>query len=113
MSLLCGVHGMIPRKETPSNIRYLQDFTAQKERGPAGAPDSLQWWMEKYLDLVIRGVRPENVTKKIELHLTRFHEHFVAAYGHDRASACLRRDVVAWQQDLVGQDLAPATVVLQ
>jgi integrase len=101
---------MNPRKETPSKVRYLQDFTTRKKEGASAAPDSLQWWMDKYLDLVIRGVRPDNVTKKIELHLTRFREHFVEAYGHDRASACLRRDVVAWQQELFKQELAPATV---
>jgi hypothetical protein len=89
---------MNPRKETPSKVRYLQDFTTRKENGASEAPDSRQC------------VRPNNVTKKIELHLIRFREHFVEAYGHDRASACLRRDVVAWQQELVGQDLAPATV---
>lgn len=60
--------------------------SARKECGAAQAPDSLQWWMEKYLDLVIRGVRPDNVTKKIELHLTRFREHFAEAYEHDRAT---------------------------
>jgi hypothetical protein len=58
---------MNQRKETPSKVRYLQDFTSRKENGGSKAPDSLQWWMEKYLDLVIRGVRPDNVTKKIEL----------------------------------------------
>lgn len=101
---------MIPIKDSPSKVRYLQDFTSRKEQGGLEAPDNLRWWMEKYLEFVIRGVRPENVTKKIELHLSRFRNYFEKRYGHTRASACLRRDVAAWQQELVEKNLAPATV---
>ena len=44
------------------------------------------------------------------LHLGRFVEFFESAYGHDRASAVVRRDVQDWQRSLVEKDLAPSTV---
>ena len=56
------------------------------------------------------GSAPPAVTQKIALHLDRFVAFFVESYGHDRISTCLRRDVLAWQQALVDQGLAPATV---
>ena len=42
---------------------------------------------------------------KITLHLARFVAFFTAAYGHERLSSCLRRDVVTWQTALTGQGL--------
>jgi integrase len=50
------------------------------------------------------------VTHKIARHLDRFVGFFVARYGHDRITTCLKRDVIAWQRQLVEQGLAPATV---
>ncbi|MBV9280013.1 MAG: tyrosine-type recombinase/integrase [Chloroflexi bacterium] len=47
---------------------------------------------------------------KITLHLQRFLTFFSDRYGHDRSSACLKRDVVAWQTQLREGGLAPATV---
>jgi integrase len=90
----------------------------ESENGPVAlvpdtAPatiDSLTTWSERYRQLAVAGVRSEEVAKKIALQLGRFLAFYRDAYGHDRASTCLKRDVVAWQQQLVDQGLAPATV---
>jgi integrase len=50
------------------------------------------------------------VARKIALHLQRFASFYREAYGHERVSTCLRRDVLAWQRELISQGLAPATV---
>lgn len=73
-------------------------------------PDSLQAWMSYYVQMAVRGVRSETVTRKIELHLNRFQMFFEERYGQEHLSSCVKRDVVAWQQHLDGQGLAPATV---
>jgi site-specific recombinase XerD len=73
-------------------------------------PDSLAAWSERYLALAVRGVRSVGVTDKITLHLARFGTFLLQQYGHDRLSACVRRDVVAWQTALRAQGLAPATI---
>lgn len=73
-------------------------------------PDSVAAWSERYLALAVTGVRSDGVAHKIALHLARFAAFFVDAYGHDRLSSCLRRDVVAWQAVLTRQGLAPATI---
>src|ERR1700693_6399733 len=67
--------------------------------------DSLSVWAERYQQLVIAGVRSEEVAKKIALQLSRFLAFYIEGYGHDRVSTCLRRDVVAWQQHLQDQGL--------
>lgn len=72
--------------------------------------DSLTTWSERYQQLAVSGVRSAEVAKKIALQLGRFITFYQDAYGHDRASTCLKRDVVAWQRQLVDQGLAPATV---
>lgn len=72
--------------------------------------DSLTVWSERYQQLAVAGVRSEDVAKKLALQLGRFIAFYQNAYGHDRASTCLKRDVVAWQEQLVDQGLAPATV---
>jgi integrase len=72
--------------------------------------DSLAIWTERYQQLAVAGVRSEEVARKIALQLGRFIAFYREAYGHDRASTCLKRDVVAWQQHLIDQGLAPATV---
>ena len=93
------------RRELPSR---------KAEAPPAGgldvAPDGLGAWAERYLDLAVRGVRSAEVAAKVARHLGRFRDHVVAAYGHDRLSAVVRRDVVAWREALVDAGLAPATV---
>jgi integrase len=80
-----------------------------EDAAPATA-DSLAIWSERYQQLAVAGVRSEEVAKKIALQLGRFIDFYKEAYGHDRVSTCLRRDVVAWQQSLTDQGLAPATV---
>jgi integrase len=98
-------------RDTPS---HPTKFTAQKVDavvvGVSDLPDSLAAWMAHYLRLAITGVRSEAVADKIALHLQRFLSFFHERYGHDRLSACLKRDVIAWQHLLRDEDLAPATV---
>jgi site-specific recombinase XerD len=72
--------------------------------------DSLMAWMDYYLQVAVQGVRSEAVTEKIRLHLHRFQQFFEQRYGQERISSCVKRDVVAWQQSLERQELAPATI---
>lgn len=76
----------------------------------ASLPDHMDVWMQRYLAFAVTGVRSVSVATKIELHLFRFRQFFLEAYGHDRLSICLQRDVAGWQRHLVDQGLAPATV---
>ena len=55
-------------------------------------PDSLAAWIARYQRHAVAGTRPPAATAKIALHLGRFQTYFVATYGHDRLSACVRRD---------------------
>lgn len=73
-------------------------------------PDSLRTWMDYYLEVAVRGVRSEEVTGKIQLHLQRFQQFFEKRYGQEHISSCIKRDVLAWQQSLETQGLAPATI---
>src|SRR5437764_10621328 len=83
----------------------------ERENGPVAlvpdtAPvtvDSLATWFRRYQQLAVAGVRSEEVAKKIALQLGRFVVFYQEGYGHDRASTCLKRDVVTWQQQLVDQ----------
>src|SRR5436305_7987442 len=72
--------------------------------------DSMETWIESYLQLAVIGVRSKAVSQKIALHLQRFQAFFLDAYGHDRLSTCLRRDVQAWQNALLAQGLAHSTI---
>jgi integrase len=99
----------------PKTPTYLPSFTARKVQAlptglPERVPDSLTGWATRYLALAVVGVRSPAVMQKIALHLDRFVACFLESYGHDRISTCLRRDVLAWQQQLVKDGLAPATV---
>jgi hypothetical protein len=90
----------------------LNRFTSRKVTAREGAmtnggSDSVEAWIDRYLALAVTGVRSTAVTDKIRLHLTRFVTFFRQLYGHDRLSACMRRDVVAWQTALRAQGLAP------
>jgi hypothetical protein len=84
--------------------------------GGLSAPDSIEQWARQYLDAAVRGVRSAEVTDKIALHLARFRDHFHSAHSHDRLSAVVRREVVAWRDHLAAAPaagrlgLAPATV---
>lgn len=95
-------------------IVYLEKFTSRKDKRSEPrlneTPDSLAAWVGKYLELAVVGVRSETVAEKAALHLGRFIAFFEGAYGHDRISAVVRRDVQGWQRSLVDQDLAPSTV---
>ncbi len=79
-------------------------------RADAETPDNIAAWVERYLLLAVIGVRSEAVAAKIALHLGRFAVFFHQAYGHDRISTLLRRDVREWQRSLVAQGLAPSTI---
>jgi integrase len=103
--------GSTPAKD----LVYLPNFTARKVQAvpgglPEDVPDSLAAWATRYLALAVVGVRSPAVTQKIALHLDRFIAFFIASYGHDRISTCLRRDALAWPRALTEQGLAPATV---
>ncbi|SEH03632.1 hypothetical protein SAMN05444920_14046 [Nonomuraea solani] len=84
--------------------------------GGLTVPDAIEAWAGRYLDAAVRGVRSPEVADKIALHLARFRDHFHAAHGHDRLSAVIQREVVAWRNHLTadpaagGLGLAPATV---
>jgi integrase len=68
-------------------------------------------WTDRYLELAVRGVRSAEVAGKVAAHLARFGEYVTDAYGHDRLSAAVRRDIVGWRDELAGErGLAPATV---
>jgi site-specific recombinase XerD len=95
--------------------QYLDKFTLRKvqedvSHHKTAIADSLDAWIAHYLQLAVVGVRSEAVAQKSALHLSRFQDFFVTAYGHDRLSTCLRRDVQAWQQSLVSQGFAHSTI---
>ena len=100
----------------PADLLDPDQLTSQKAKAPDSAPlqppgDSLREWIGSYQALAVTGVRSPMVADKVALHLDRFRRYFENAYGHDRISACLRRDVLAWQQHLYKEEgLAPATV---
>ena len=73
-------------------------------------PDSLAYWMEPYQQLAVQDTRSDAVARKIALHLARFLSFFKQTYGHDRISACVQRDVRAWQTALQQQGFANTTV---
>src|SRR5215207_7504739 len=115
MSLLRSEDAQMSRSVPSKTLTYLPNFTARKVQAVPGGlsedvPDSLAAWATRYLALAVVGVRSPAVTQKIALHLDRFVAFFIEAYGHDRISTCLRRDVLAWQKALVDQGLAPATI---
>jgi hypothetical protein len=47
-------------------------------------------------DLGLAGVRPEEVTARVVLHLERYAEYLTATYGHDRLPGGAR-DVSGWR----------------
>lgn len=90
-------------------------FTSRKVQQAIDQPlarlsDSFTAWIAAYLRFTIDGVRSAGVAQKIALHLQRFQAFFIQAYGHERLSTCVRRDVTAWQRALQDQGLAPATI---
>ncbi len=115
-------------EKTPANTPYPDKFALRKMEDPspptivgilnsihvtgvtATIPDSLESWINGYLQLAVEGIRSEAVAQKIALHLRRFLNFFIEGYGHDRISTCLRRDVIAWQRSLLDGGLAHSTV---
>jgi len=93
---------------------------AGPDRNPGDADDSLASWVQRYLDMAVRGVRSDEVTGKIARHLDRFTAWLADGLGHDRISAVTPREVAAWRDHLaaegnIGRDgaataMAPATV---
>src|SRR6266849_8294366 len=112
---------------TPGPVTDGQDrrkITSRKimelDRGLGDVDDSLAVWIQRYLDLAVRGVRSDEVTGKITRHLERFADWLTAGLGHDRISTVTPREVAAWRDHLAaegnrGRDrtattMAPATV---
>ena len=100
--------------QTPHNDYLLQN-TSRKVNAPQltvvqSPGDSLQEWVNYYQTLAIAGVRSEAVAQKMTLHLQRFREFYQTAYGHDRITNCLRRDVLAWQKYLRDEGMTASTV---
>ncbi|GAA3622752.1 hypothetical protein GCM10022419_130540 [Nonomuraea rosea] len=66
-------------------------FTSRKVVGLSGgldpADDDLGVWIERYLDLAVRGVRSPEVSAKISRHLERLRAWIIAGLGHQRVSA--------------------------
>src|SRR5215207_6296537 len=115
MSLLRSEDAQMSRSVPSKTLTYLPNFTARKVQAVPGGlsedvPDSLAAWATRYLALAVVGVRSPAVTQKIAMHLDRFVAFFQERYGHERISACLRRDALAWQRALTEQGLAPTTV---
>ena len=92
-------------------IRELQEIQYIKKR-IASLDDSLQSWIDCYLDLQVRPSRDEDITAKITLHLTRFIRSFFDQYEHMRISTCLQRDVISWRDNVLSEQyvFAPATI---
>jgi site-specific recombinase XerD len=102
-------------KTAAQKVQYLDKFTARKVQEDqkhllATLPDSVGAWITHYINLAVTGVRSPEVVKKIALHLHRFLEYFKEAYGHDRISTCLKRDVVNWQRQMQAKGLAHSTI---
>ncbi len=96
-------------------------ITSRKMLGVAGADDSLAVWVQRYLELGVRGIRSAEVEAKIGRHLQRFQTWFQAGLGHDRVSAVTPREIAGWREHLAAtvvrqrrdartQTMAPATV---
>lgn len=73
-------------------------------------PDSLAAWLSVYHHQVLTDQHPAPMVQKTLLHLHRFQQFLVHAYGHDRLSTCVIRDVRTWQRQLHDQGFAPSTV---
>src|SRR5947209_249671 len=105
----CRARGLARMPDDLLHERENRVLTLVPDTAPATV-DSFGTWSERYQQLAVAGVRSAEVAKKITLQLGRFIAFYRDAYGHDRVSTCLKRDVVAWQQHLQDQGLAPATV---
>src|SRR5713101_5924578 len=104
----------MPTEKTSERALYPVPLTTRKVGDPdavvVATPDSLAAWTRVYLQLAVHGVRSEDVTAKVTLHLERFRQFIADAYGHERLTTVLKRDVVAWRDQLVVDGLAASTV---
>lgn len=66
--------------------------------------DRISYWIEKFLDEEIRGVRSKNIEQKIALQLGRFQSFFTKRYRHERVSSIVKRDIKAWLDELYPED---------
>jgi integrase len=114
MALLCRDYGIIAPNNAPNTTRIAAKTRHERDTRMAAhvdpPTDSLDAWFRQYQQLAITGVRSVAVAQKISLHLDRFRAFFLDSYGYERITACLRRDVQAWQHALIAQGLAVATI---
>src|SRR5215207_10454350 len=83
---------------------HLAEITSRKVEGAVvpfvasalDAIETLSGWITRYLTLAVVGVRSEEVSDKIALHLERFNSFYRDAYGHERVRNILKRDVLVW-----------------
>jgi len=95
------------------NTNYLKQNTSRKniiKFQIENFEDTFSFWIDYYLHMVIYGVRSEEVSKKITLHLNRFKIFFEDIYGYDKIAICVKRDILSWRTMLEGQGLAAATI---
>ena len=74
------------------------------------AADDLFWWIERYIDAAVCGVRPPAVQAKLVLHLERFATFYKDVNGHTHLARCLPRDIAGWREHLCEKGQAPSTV---
>ncbi|WP_375533223.1 tyrosine-type recombinase/integrase [Paenibacillus terreus] len=74
------------------------DNTAKKFRAYEAAEDSMMLWFDKYMEEEIIGQHSD--VKKVRRQLLRFIQFFEERYGHDKVTALVKRDVVAWLDQL-------------
>jgi site-specific recombinase XerD len=72
--------------------------------------DSLREWMADYVRMAVEGIRSEEVCRRIQLHLDRFQSFFEERYGQEHLSSCVKRDVLAWRNQLEAKGLAASTI---
>src|SRR5204862_8099782 len=63
----------------------------------ANLPDDLPTWIAWYLSVAVDGVRDPAVTRKIDLHLSRFCQFIEDCYSESRISLVLKRDVLGFR----------------
>ncbi|MGM1023200.1 MAG: tyrosine-type recombinase/integrase [Bacillota bacterium] len=85
--------------------------TAKRFRIYDIAEDSLELWLERYLEKL-----ENEQQKKARLHIKRFIAFFRERYSHDKVTALVKRDITGWQEylytprDQKGMGFAASTV---
>src|SRR6266542_6156611 len=111
----------VPANTGPDRRKIASRKVLEVAGAAAKADDSLAVWVDRYLELAVRGVRSAEVAAKIARHLDRFRTWFAAGFGHDRIAAVTPREIRAWREHLAAtvarqlrdgrpQTMAPATV---